>query len=374
MGTVSLKTKNPVMKENYYCVIMAGGIGSRFWPLSKLSAPKQFLDILGTGKTLLQATFDRFRNMFPAERIYVVTSSIYEQIVFEQLPQISRQQILLEPLRRNTAPCIAYASYKLGELDPAAVLVVAPSDHLILNESAFLQEIRKGLGFVEENDALLTLGLLPTRPETGYGYIQFENKQLQPGIENLRKVKTFTEKPNLELAKVLVDSGEFYWNSGIFLWSVKSIKRSMENHLPEIAQLFDLKKVYNSNKEIDEISRVYSNCRNISIDYGVMEKATNVYGLAADFGWSDLGTWSSLYEHSSTDINGNTLQGKNVFVYETTNSVIRFPNEKIVVLQGLNDYIVVESGNILLICKKVDEQKIKNYLNDVKLKLGDNVI
>lgn len=362
------------MKKNYYCIIMAGGIGSRFWPLSKLSKPKQFLDILGTGKTLLQATFDRFSKIFPVEQIFVVTSSIYEEVVLEQLPQISGKQILLEPIRRNTAPCIAYASYKLHHLDPSAVFVVAPSDHLILNETVFLREIHKGLGFVEENDAILTLGLNPVRPETGYGYIQFENRKVHPEIENLKKVKTFTEKPNLELAKVLVDSGEFYWNSGIFLWSAKSILHAMKNHLPEIAQLFDLKDIYGSPEEREEINRVYSNCRNISIDYGIMEKAENVFVLTADFGWSDLGTWSSLYEHSETDETGNTVHGDNVFVYETSNSVIRFPKDKIVVLQGLDDFIVVESGNILLVCRKGDEQKIKNYVNDVKLRLGDDVI
>ena len=353
---------------------MAGGIGSRFWPLSKISKPKQFLDILGIGRTLLQSTFDRFNKIFPAENIYVVTSSIYEQLVAEQLPQISKSQILLEPIRRNTAPCIAYASYKIREINPDAVFVVAPSDHLMLNEEAFLDEIRKGFSFVEKNDVLLTLGLKPTRPETGYGYIQAEKIDVNPAIENLRKVKTFTEKPDIELAKVFVESGEFYWNSGIFLWSGNSIIKSFESYLPEVAQQFNIKDIYGTDNEIEAITRIYSNCRNISVDYGIMEKAENVFVLTADFGWSDLGTWGSLYEHSPKDNKGNTIDGENIFLYDTSNSVVKFPKDKIVVLQGLDDFIVVESENILLICKKGDEQMIKNYVNDVKLKLGENVV
>lgn len=353
---------------------MAGGIGSRFWPLSKISKPKQFLDILGIGKTLLQSTFDRFNKIFPAENIYVVTSSIYEQLVAEQLPQISKSQILLEPIRRNTAPCIAYASYKIREINPNAVFVVAPSDHLILNEKVFLDEIRKGFTFVEKNDVLLTLGLKPTRPETGYGYIQSEKNTVIPEIQNLRKVKTFTEKPNVELAKVFVESGEFNWNSGIFLWSAKSIIKSFEDYLPEVAQQFNIEGVYGTDKEIEAIIRIYSNCRNISVDYGIMEKAENVFVLTADFGWSDLGTWGSLYEHSPMDNRGNTVDGENIFLYDTSNSVVKFPKDKIVVLQGLDDYIVVESENILLVCKKSDEQMIKNFVNDVKMKLGENVV
>jgi mannose-1-phosphate guanylyltransferase len=362
------------MKNNYYCIIMAGGIGSRFWPLSKISKPKQFLDILGIGKTLLQSTFERFNKIFSAENIFVVTSSIYEQLVVEQLPQISRSQILLEPIRRNTAPCIAYASFKIRESDPDAVFVVAPSDHLIIDENAFLAEIRKGFSFVEENDVLLTLGLQPTRAETGYGYIQFEKNEVLPAIENLRKVKTFTEKPDSELARVFVESGEFYWNSGIFLWSANAIIKAIETYLPEVAQHFNAKGIYWTEKETDAIIKIYSNCRNVSVDYGIMEKAENVYVLTADFGWSDLGTWGSLYEHAPTDKKGNAVEGENVFLYETNNSVVKFPGDKIVVLQGLDDYIVVESENILLVCRKGDEQKIKNFVNDVKMKLGENVV
>ena len=371
--------KNPsgnrlIMKKNYYCVIMAGGIGSRFWPLSKISKPKQFLDILGIGRTLLQSTFDRFSKIFPAENIYVVTSSIYEQLVVEQLPQISKSQILLEPIRRNTAPCIAYASFKIRELNPDAVFVVAPSDHLIIDENAFLNEIEKGFSFVEENDVLLTLGLQPTRAETGYGYIQFEKNAVIPAIENLRKVKTFTEKPDSELARVFLESGEFYWNSGIFLWSDNAIIKAIETYLPEVAQFFNVKGIYWTEREIEAIAKIYSNCRNVSVDYGIMEKAGNVYVLTADFGWSDLGTWGSLYEHSPTDDKGNTVDGENVFLYETNNSVVKFPADKIVVLQGLDDYIVVESENILLVCRKGDEQMIKNFVNDVKLRLGEKVV
>jgi mannose-1-phosphate guanylyltransferase len=362
------------MDKHYYCIIMAGGIGSRFWPFSKLSKPKQFLDILGTGKTLLQATFERFNKIFPSENIYVVTSSIYHDLVREQVPQINESQILLEPFRRSTAPCIAYASYKIKQLDPDAVFVVAPSDHLILDEGVFLEEVKKGLLFVEKNNALLTLGLHPTRPETGYGYIQCEKNPVDPKMENLRHVKTFTEKPDLELAKVFAESGEFYWNSGIFLWSANSIIPAFENHLPEVAALFNIEGVYWTDHEDDAISKIYSNCRNISVDYGIMEKAENVFVLTADFGWSDLGTWSSLYDHSGKDEKGNTVEGENVFLYDSENSIIKFSNDKIVVLHGLKDYIVVEADNILLACKKEDEQMIKNFVNDVKLKMGDKVV
>lgn len=353
---------------------MAGGIGSRFWPLSKIAKPKQFLDILGTGQTLLQSTFNRFHKLFPAENIFVVTNSSYEQLVLEQLPLISSSQILLEPFRRNTAPCIAYASYKIMEIDPNAVFVVAPSDHLILDQNAFLKEIQKGLSFVEENDALLTIGVKPTRPETGYGYIQCSKQLIKSRIENLRKVKTFTEKPNIELAKVFVESGEFFWNSGIFLWSANSITHAISTHLPELSQVFNVKEIYGTNKEEEAILQIYSNCKNISIDYGILEKAENVYVLNADFGWSDLGTWGSLYEHSPSDENGNSINGDNIFLYNTFNSVVKFSNEKIVVLQGLEDYIVVESENTLLVCKKSDEQMIRDFVNDVKLKLGESVV
>lgn len=353
---------------------MAGGVGSRFWPLSKADKPKQFLDILGTGRTLLQMTFDRFVDICPAENIYIVTSANYKQTIMEQLPELSSDQILLEPARRNTAPCIAYANYKIYKKNPNAVIVTAPSDHIILKENIFKKVVSEGLDFVSEKDALLTLGIKPSRPETGYGYIQI-NGTKSVDNKNINKVKTFTEKPNKELAKVFFESGEFFWNAGIFIWSLKSITKAFNSFLPEIDQLFkDGIDSYYTEKEEQYISDVYAGCKNISIDYGVMEKADNVYVYCSDFGWADLGTWGSLYENSTKDKNKNAVLGNNVFTYDVKDSIINMPKDKLVVLQGLEGYIVVESDGVLLICKKEDEQDIKQYVNDIKLKLGDKFL
>jgi len=354
---------------------MAGGVGSRFWPLSKLNKPKQFLDILGTGRTLLQMTFDRFKSICPVENIYIVTSLSYKETIIEQLPEINPEQILLEPVRRNTAPCIAYANYKILQKNPNANIVTAPSDHLIIKENIFKKVITEGLKFVENNDALLTLGIKPSRPETGYGYIQVNgNKHIEEN-KNIFKVKTFTEKPNKDLAKIFYESGEFFWNAGIFVWSLKSIRNAFEKYLPDIDLLFKegLGK-YNTATEADFIAETYSQCQNISIDYGVMEKAENVYVYCSDFGWADLGTWGSLHENSEKDEKNNAIIGNRIFTYDVENSVINMPNDKLVVLQGLKDYIVVESENILLVCKKEDEQEIKQYVNDIKMKLGEKYL
>ena len=357
-----------------YCVIMAGGVGSRFWPLSKLNKPKQFLDILGTGRSLLQMTFDRFRDICPVENILIVTSESYKDTILEQLPELSDEQILLEPARRNTAPCIAYANYKILAKDPNAVIVTAPSDHLILKEDAFKKVINEGLDFVSDKDALLTLGIKPSRPETGYGYIQINGTKSVEN-KNINKVKTFTEKPDKKLAKVFFESGEFFWNAGIFVWSLKSIMKAFEQFLPDINTLFkEGVGLYNTEKESNFISETYGDCKNISIDYGVMEKADNVYVYGSDFGWADLGTWGSLYDNSSKDENQNAILGDNVFTYDVDNSIINVPKEKLVVIQGLKDYIVVESDGTLLICKKEDEQDIKRYVNDIKMKLGDKYL
>ena len=358
--------------ENNYCVIMAGGVGSRFWPLSRTHKPKQFLDIMGTGRTLLQMTFDRFTQICPVENIYIVTSTIYKETIQDQLPELKEEQILLEPARRNTAPCIAYANYKIFIKNPNANIVTAPSDHLILKENEFLKVIKEGLDFVSDKDAMLTLGIKPSRPETGYGYIQVNGNKNLLENKNIHKVKTFTEKPNKELAKIFYESGEFFWNAGIFIWSLKSIMAAFEMHLPEINNLFkDGLEFYNTDKETDFIAQTYNDCKNISIDYGVMEKADNVYVYCSDFGWADLGTWGSLHENISKDKNKNSVIGDKVFSYDLKNCIVNMPNDKLVILQGLQDYIVVESDNILLICKKEDEQDIKQYVNDVKLKLGD---
>jgi len=354
---------------------MAGGIGSRFWPLSKSTMPKQFLDILGTGRTFLQQTFDRFKQVCPVENFLVVTSIDYKDLVMSQLPELSEPQILLEPLRRNTAPCIAYASYKIQQLNPDANIIVAPSDHLIIQEETFVNEIEKGLEFVSQNNALLTLGIRPSRPETGYGYIQIENMIPVGEIENLHEVKTFTEKPDLELAKIFVESGEFFWNSGIFLWSLSSILKAFDQHLSAVSELFLRgKKLYGTSDEIAFLNKTYSECQNISIDYGIMEKANNVYVLCSDFGWSDLGTWGSLYENSTKDQSGNVMSGENVMLYGTTNCIVNMPKEKLVVVQGLSDYIVVESEGTLLICKRDDEQQIRQFVNDVRMNKGNQYV
>jgi mannose-1-phosphate guanylyltransferase len=352
---------------------MAGGIGSRFWPLSKTERPKQFLDILGTGRTLLQQTFDRFQKIMPADHIYVVSNLEYKEIIADQLPQMPQENILLEPMRRNTAPCIDYANFRIYKKDPDARIVVAPSDHLIIKEEEFLRSVKQGLEFVTDNDALLTLGIVPSRPETGYGYIQSIEKTLK-GYEslNLRKVKTFTEKPDLELAKVFLNSGDFYWNAGIFFWSLKTIMSSFELHLPGIHSLFkEGMDVYETADEEKFIEETYGNCRNISIDYGIMEKADNVFVLISDFGWSDLGTWGSLYEQLNKDDLQNTISGKHVFMYDSVGTLVNVQDDVLVVLQGLEDYIVVQNENIFLVCKREDEQKIKQYVNDIKAEIGD---
>jgi len=347
---------------------MAGGIGSRFWPLSTADRPKQFIDILGIGKTLLQLTFERFNRIIPAENVYVVTSEKYKDLVMEQLPQLSESQILLEPLRRNTAPCIAYATYKILSACPTAKIVVSPSDHLILKEDLFLNEIEKGLQFAGENEVLVTLGIQPSRPETGYGYIQVNEKMEFNLFDNLFKVKTFTEKPDRVMAQVFLDTGEFYWNSGIFVWSATAIQKAFEKYLPDINSIFENgKKLINTSDERFFINKTYSECPNISIDYGVMEKADNVYVLTADFGWSDLGTWGSLYENHQLDKNGNAVSGNRIFLYDTEGCIVNLPEEKVAVIQGLKDHIVVESRKILLICRKDDEQQIRQFVADVML-------
>ncbi len=354
---------------------MAGGIGSRFWPLSKISKPKQFLDILGTGRTLLQATYDRFSEVFLPENIIVVTNYIYRDFVFEQLPDINPSQVLLEPMRKNTAPCIAYANYRIRQLNPDAVVVVSPADHLILRQDIFLGEIRKALDTASSEKVLLTLGIKPNRPETGYGYIQATMKEIAGKPDNFRKVKTFTEKPDIELARVFYESGEFYWNSGIFIWSLETIMEAFARHLPDIDALFAAdESVYGTPGEEKYITDIYSVCTNISVDYGIMEKADDVYVFFSDFGWSDLGSWGSLYEHTDHDHNGNMLSGRNVFAYDVRNSIINFPDDKIVVLHGLDEFIVVESGNILLVCRKEDEQSIKQFVNDVKIEKGEEYL
>jgi len=346
---------------------MAGGIGSRFWPMSTSDKPKQFLDILGTGKTLLQQTFNRFAKICPKENIFIVTNNQYQSLVLEQLP-ISENQVIAEPLRRNTAPCIAYASYKIKALNPDAMVVVSPSDHLILDEPEFCDIISAAFAKAEEQEALITLGIKPSRPDTGYGYIQFDNKKAKKN-EKVRRVKTFTEKPDVNIAKQFLESGDFYWNSGIFIWSNKTIITSLQKHLPDIANLFkSAENHYNTNKEEKHIATVYERCKNISIDYGVMEKAEKVYVVLSDFGWSDLGTWGSLYDNQKKTKAGNAIVGDQVYVHDSENCIINAPDDKLMVLQGLKDYIVVDANNTLLVCKKEDEQKIKQMVMNIPTK------
>jgi len=356
---------------------MAGGVGSRFWPLSRMEKPKQFLDILGIGKSLLQQTFDRFKKICPVENILVVTSSIYKDIVKEQLPEIIEKNILLEPSRRNTAPCIAYANHKILLQNPDANIVVTPSDHLILDEQRFIDAINYSLDFTAKHDVLLTLGIKPHRAETGYGYIQICPECNFEIIENteFKKVKTFTEKPELEMAKIFFESGEFYWNAGIFVWQLKSISTAFQNNLAEVNNLFiESNEYFNTDLEEGYIEKIYSECPSISIDYGIMEKADNVFVLPSEFGWSDLGTWGSLYENITKDVNGNTIKGKNVMTYNTERSVINVPDNKLVVIQGMKDIIVAELDNILLISTLKDEQSIRQIVNEIKIEKGDKFI
>ena len=353
--------------KNNYVIIMAGGIGSRFWPMSKTSFPKQFHDILGVGKSLLQLTAERFKKICPKENIYIVTNSDYRDLVKDQLPFLKSNQILLEPFRKNTAPCIAYATYKIHSLNNNAKLIIVPSDHIILNQQEFENTIHIALDKADDNQ-LITLGILPTRPDTGYGYIQFEEFKSNSD-SNVKKVKTFTEKPPKEMAIKFVESGEFLWNSGMFIWSSKSIINAFKKLSPDLHKLFDeSSSKFNTEEEMRTIDAIYPLCKNISIDNAIMEKADNVLVVPSDFGWSDLGTWGSLYENLQKDSNGNAIVGEKVILYNASKNIVRVSENKLVVIEGLENYIVVENDKTLLICKKENEQNIKSYVQDVKAK------
>jgi mannose-1-phosphate guanylyltransferase len=361
--------------KNNYCIIMAGGVGSRFWPMSKSDYPKQFLDILGTGKTLLQQTYHRFIELCPAKNIFVVTSDQYKELVYQQLPDVPKENVLAEPSRKNTAPCIAYASYKIHKLNPNSITVVAPSDHLITKEDTFKKAIKSCFAKAASEDCLVTLGIPPSRPDTGYGYIQFVDPKTPDKDKRIKKVKAFAEKPELPQARSFIESGDFLWNSGIFIWSTQSIIAAFEKHDPEMASIFrEGNDMYNTPKEESFIKNAYITCKNISIDYAVMEKAKNVYVRESLIGWSDLGTWGSLYTHIKHKEGNNAVVGKNVMLYDTKNCIVNVAKDKLVVIQGLEDYIVVEAHGILLICKKTDEQQIRNFVNDVKVQKGDKFI
>lgn len=353
------------VNKNNYCIIMAGGIGARFWPMSTSKKPKQFIDILGTGTSLIQQTFNRFLSVCPKENILIVTNRIYKDLVMEQLKGIGEQQILCEPCRRNTAPAIAYACHKIASQNMEANIVVAPSDHIILNEAEFSRIISNAFKATASNDFLITLGIKPSRPDTGYGYIQFEES-----ANDLKKVSNFTEKPNLERAKEFLASGDFLWNAGIFVWSLKSILKALESHLPAVNRIFKAGfDKYNTPAEQNFVNDAFISCENISLDYGILEKSDNVFVIPSEFGWSDLGTWGSLYSIREKDDDSNTVVGNNVLTYDSKNCIVNMPEDKLVVIQGLDDYIVVEDEGVLLICKKTDEQRIRQFADDVdKLK------
>jgi mannose-1-phosphate guanylyltransferase len=361
--------------NHHYAIIMAGGVGTRFWPMSTTQHPKQFLDILGTGETLLQQTYNRMLKVCNNSNIYVITTNTYEALVAEQLPGILRENILCETARKNTAPCVAYASYKIHKRDQKAITIVAPSDHLIKKEDTFVKALKSCFEKAKTHDCLITLGIKPTRADTGYGYIQFVTSNVKEKDKRIKKVKTFTEKPDREMADFFIESGDFLWNSGIFIWSTQSIIKAMEAHDPELANVFkEGWNDYNTPNEKAFVDRAYETCKNISIDYSVLEKAENVYVRSSILGWSDLGTWGSLYTHINKDENKNALVGKNIITYDCNNCIVQVPKEKLVVLQGLEDYIVVESEGVLMICKKQDEQQIRNFVNDVKVKKGEKFV
>lgn len=357
-------------RDHRYCVIMCGGIGSRFWPYSRARLPKQFIDFLGTGRSLLQMCFDRASSLVPISNIVVMTNERYADLVREQLPDLSAEQVLCEPARRNTAPCVAWASWHIAARDPQASIIVAPADHLISREDKFLESVAEGFDFVEQHNALLTLGIEPTRPETGYGYIQVGDYE----CGNISQVKTFTEKPTLDLARVFIASGEFFWNSGIFMWSANAICEAMRNYAPDIAAVFDevsAETYLNVDTEREFIDSVFPGCMNISIDYAVMEKAENVYVETVSFTWSDVGTWSALYDLSPKNSDANVTQNCNVLAYNSHGNIFAIRGEKLVVVDGLDDYIVSDADGVLLICPKNHEQTIKQMVNDAKMKFGD---
>jgi len=340
---------------------MAGGIGSRFWPFSRTNFPKQFHDILGTGKTLIQQTADRYVDVCPPENIYVVTNKEYYALVKNQLPYLADEQILLEPSGKNTAPCVAYAAMKIAQKNPDANLVVCPADHVILKEENFVRTIHACLESTRDQDILLTMGITPSRPDTGYGYIQFLE-----GNGTVKKVKTFTEKPQLELALQFLESGDFVWNSGIFIWNTKAILKALETHLPEMYEIFhEGAAAYYTETEQAFIDKAYSLVKNVSVDIGIMEKAPNVFVMLAEFGWSDLGTWKSLYDLSEKDIIGNAIEG-NVLLYDTSNCIVRGSTDKLIVVEGLDNYIVAESDGVFMICRKDQEQRVKDFVADCK--------
>ncbi|MCL3779163.1 mannose-1-phosphate guanylyltransferase [Prolixibacteraceae bacterium JC049] len=343
--------------KNNHLIIMAGGVGSRFWPMSTVDTPKQFLDILGTGKSLLQLTAERFSEVCPRENIWIVTAEKYLPLVKDQLPELHESRILLEPCMRNTAPCIAYAAWKIKAKYPDANLVVSPADHIVIDTTEFQRVLNESLEFTSEKEAIVTLGMKPSRPETGYGYIQAEL-----GNECITRVNAFKEKPNLETAKVYLDNGSYFWNAGIFVWNVNTIEKVFRAFLPEMAELFDKGNEHWFHQiEQEFITTNFPKCEKISVDYGIMEHAKEIYVYLADFGWSDLGTWGSLYDRLPKNSNDNAVIGDNVKLIDSEECVVHVPKDKKVVVQGLQNYIIAEKDGTLLICDKANEQQIGQY-------------
>ena len=359
------------MDNNRYCVIMCGGVGSRFWPFSKAALPKQFIDFFGTGRSLLQMAFDRINGIVPVENIILITNESYEHLIKEQLPEISDDRILLEPARRNTAPCIAWAAHHIQAINPEAKMMVAPSDHIVINVEKFRQSVNSAFDFIDSHDALVTMGIKPSRPETGYGYIQV-GEAVEGDFSN---VKTFTEKPNEDLARVFLESGEFFWNSGMFFWRADTIIRALNEHAPEVNAIFEKGNQYfGTPDERKYIEDNFEACPSISIDFAIMEKAPNVFVETVDFGWNDLGTWRSLYEHSPKNKDGNVTQKCKALMYNSHNNIVAVKGDKLVVTSGLEGYIVADVDDALLIVPLEEEQKIKNYVNEVKSKFGDKYL
>lgn len=358
--------------NNNYVVIFAGGIGSRFWPESRQNLPKQFLDILHTGQSLIQSTFNRIKTLCPIDNIFVVTHKDYSDLVSEHLPQLKKENIVAEPSRKNTAPAAALITYKIKKENPDACIVICPSDHLILDENNFIETINKGLNYAAQHDYIITLGIQPTRPDTGYGYIQYKDSDQH---DDLKKVVVFTEKPNLELARTFLKSGDFLWNSGIFIWNANTFTKAFQEFLPEMCDLFNRSMPYfNTNKENEIIEKVYSQCTNISIDYGIMEKTKNAHVIPANFGWSDLGTWGSAYEYAQKDSDNNALSGDQIFTIESNDNFIKIPNNKLAIIQGLSNFIIVDTPEVLLITERQNEQNIKDYVNEIKKIFGEKYL
>lgn len=350
------------MNENNYLVILAGGAGSRFWPISSEELPKQFLDILGCGRTLIQLTLERFNGLIPKENVWVVTAEKYREIVMEQLPEVPSSNILCEPCRRNTAPCICYVSWKIKKLNTKANIVVSPSDHLVVDIQAFQSAIDDSLSFAAETDAVVTLGLKPTRPETGYGYIKAALTYSSSRKHNIFRVDEFKEKPTLEIAKEYIQSPNYLWNSGIFIWNVNTIINAFRVYEPEVSSIFEgLMPYYGTDKEQNKIDESYPQCKNISVDYAILEKAEEIFVFPASFSWSDLGTWNSLREQSDMDKYGNVCIGDNIKLYDTYNTIVHTCNKKEVIVEGLDGYVVAEKEGKLLVCRLSEEQRIKLF-------------